>query len=404
MLTLDAAFARLLETVSPSAPMRLPLAECHGLTLAETLSSPVDSPPFDKALMDGFAVRSTDVATGAAELTIIERVIAGQVPQRAIAPGQATRIMTGAPLPVGCDAVVRVEDTEATDERVTIRCQPLKPETNIIRRGAAMKVGDTVFTAGMQLTPARIGALAELGLATPLVRSRPRVAVLATGDELVSVEQTPGPGQIRNSNEPMLVAQLQGHGANATPLGIARDNRPDLAAKIATGLTHDVLVLSGGVSAGQLDLVPSELAAAGVVEVFHKVDLKPGKPIWFGVLRGDDRPPCYVFGLPGNPVSSLVCCELFVKTALRRLQGITPEQSPPLTATLTAAFRHRSDRPTFYPADLQPTATGWTARMIPWQGSSDLRATVDANGMVSLPPGEKTYDAGTIVEGCLWGG
>ncbi len=404
MLTLEAAFARLLETVVPCAPTRVPLAECHGLTLAETLRSPVDSPPFDKALMDGFAVRSAEVATGVAELSIIERVTAGQVPQRALEPGQAIRIMTGAPLPVGCDAVVRVEDTEATDERVVIRGKPLTPETNIIRRGAAMKDGDTVFTAGMHLTPARIGALAELGIAKPLVRHRPRAAVLATGDELVRVDETPGPGQIRNSNEPMLVAQLQGHGACATPLGIARDNRPDLAAKIAAGLTHDVLVLSGGVSAGQLDLVPSELAAAGVVEVFHKVDLKPGKPIWFGILRVDDRPPCYVFGLPGNPVSSLVCCELFVRTALRRLQGITPEQAPPLTATLTAAFRHRSDRPTFYPADLQLTAKGWTATMIPWQGSSDLRATVDANGMVYLPPGDMTYDAGTIVDGRLWGG
>ena len=285
-----------------------------------------------------------------------------------------------------------------------------------------------MLSSGAVLTPSRIGALAELGCAHVPVYPNPQVAVLATGDELVPIDETPGPGQIRNSNEAMLAEQLSSHGAIPVPLGIARDVPEELAEKMRQGLECDLLVLSGGVSAGLLDLVPSTLAALGVREVFHKVDLKPGKPVWFGVLeskpgfsesraseheslnreaRLSEKPDfenkCYVFGLPGNPVSSLVCCELFVRTAIRKLMGLQPAAPVATPAKLTARHSHRSDRPTYHPAFLSWSATGLEARTVTWHGSSDLRATVDGNGMVLLPTGEREYQPGDTVDAFWWG-
>jgi molybdopterin molybdotransferase len=402
MIELPLAMVILEDAVAPFPMERLPLGECLGLTLTEAIISGIDSPPFDKALMDGYAVHAADVAMGSARLMVIERITAGQVPQREVTAGTAIQIMTGAPLPVGADAVVKIEETTLTGDVVEIRSAALVSEQNLIRRGAALRVGETVLEPGTKLTPAQIGVLAELGCARVPVRRAPRIAVLATGDELVPVDQTPGPGQIRNTNEPMLAAQIAACGATVVPLGIARDVREDLAAKIQLGLEYDILVLSGGVSAGKLDLVPSELAAAGVQEVFHKVNMKPGKPVYFG-KRGKPGQAggCAVFGLPGNPVSSMVCFELFVRTAIRRLMGVTHCWPKEQQAVLTEAFRHRSDRPTYHPAELR-----WDERLevriLPWQGSSDLRSTVAANGMAILPVGERMFRPGETIEVVSW--
>ncbi len=408
MISLTAAMELLDQTVAPLPIGRLPLAECLGLTLAADVVSEVESPPFDKALMDGYAVQSGDVSTGKATLRVIEQVMAGQVATQAVTPGTAIQIMTGAPLPAVADAVVKVEDTRSEGDLVSIDGRPVRPEANLIRRGAALKIGERVLLAGAHLTPSRIGVLAELGWSQVPVRRRPRVAVLATGDELVPVGQPLGPGQIRNTNEVMLTAAIGNCGGIAVPLGIAKDNRTDLAAKIQAGLAHDVLVLSGGVSAGKLDLVPSELANAGVEEVFHKVFIKPGKPVWFGGLqKRDGAGVCLVFGLPGNPVSSMVCFELFVHTAIRRLLGQPQPQPLTVTAVVENNFLHRSDRPTYHPAAVTepggPGTTGQRAvRILPWQGSSDLRSTADANAMAVLDEGERQYHPGDTVPVILW--
>jgi molybdopterin molybdotransferase len=264
-----------------------------------------------------------------------------------------------------------------------------------------VRSGDVVLRAGTKLNGSRIGALAELGRAQVNVHRRPTVAILATGDELVPVDQEPGPGQIRNSNESMLVAQIQAAGAIAVPLGIARDNRIDLRAKIEQGLQCDMLVLSGGVSAGTLDLVPSELASAGVTEVFHKVEMKPGKPVWFG-LRRVGTTANYVFGLPGNPVSSLVCCELFVRTALKRLMGEPALRPQAVPAALEHRHSARADRPTYHPARLTWTPTGPVVTLVPWHGSSDLCGTVAANAMALLPGAARQYGVGDCLETFAW--
>lgn len=407
MLSVEDALLQILQTVVPFEATAIPLGDALGLSLAGDIVSDTDSPPFDKALMDGYAVRSAEFANGnTATLRVIEEITAGNVPTKSIGPGEASRIMTGAPMPVGADAVVKIEETQfdEANRTVAIETAGVSPGTNMMPRGTTMRAGETVLSAGRLLRPQEIGALAEMGVANVAARRKPTVAILATGNELVPVDQKPGPGQIRNSNEAMIVAQVQRAGGMAAPLGIARDNRPDLSAKIAAGLQNDVLLLSGGVSAGKLDLVPSELEAAGVQAVFHKVHIKPGKPIWFGVrsATADSRNPCYVFGLPGNPVSSMVCFEIFVRTALRQLMG----QAEPRPQTVAARILHdhtfRGDRPTYFPCQLEWTESGPAATIGTWHGSADLRSTCDSNALAVFEPGDKQFTAGDRVDVLPW--
>ena len=420
MLTVADAFAAILNIVRPGPITSIPLEDALGLTLAEPIVSGIDSPPFDKALMDGYAVRATDLAglERSVDLNVIEEVTAGNLPTLAVKAGEATRIMTGAPIPVGADAVVPIEETSigtkkdegstnrSPETRVTIHVKrPTASGRFILRRGAAVQAGSTVLPAGRILRAQEIAALAELGQARVPVFQRPRVAILATGDELVPVDVVPGPGQIRNSNESMLAAQMRHAGAEPVRLGIARDERSHLRSRILTGLDCDFLLLSGGVSAGKLDLVPSELAAAGVRQVFHKIQMRPGKPLWFGVLDrpGDaDSRPCYVFGLPGNPVSSMVCCELFVRAALRKWSGIEPAIASPVSAPLKVDHPMDGNRPTYHPARLDWTSTGPQVTIVDWIGSSDLCATVDANCVALFPAGERLWKAGEILEVFPW--
>lgn len=406
MMEVSEAVAAVLREASPLEPQAIPLLGALGLVLAEDVHADADSPPFDKSLVDGFAVRLADCVT---PQPVIETVAAGQVPARSLDHPAAIQIMTGAPLPVGAEAVVPVEHTSqvlGADGRTLVsvpsKVASWKLGTNILRRGASTKLGDLVVAAGSELRPQELGALAECGLARVTVRRRPRVAVLATGDELVPVEQTPGPGQIRNSNETMLCAQILRACADPVPLGIARDERVHLRERIDIGLQADVLVLSGGVSMGEKDLVPSELASAGVRQVFHKANVKPGKPIWFGVLDRGPNSRTLVFGLPGNPVSSLVCFELFVRPALRRLMGVSPAESVAVKARLTAPHTTKGERPTYQPARLEWRPDGPIVTAIPWVGSSDLRATVAANSMALFPIGDQTYDSGESIEVVAW--
>ena len=400
MLTVDQAFAEILRTVTPSSPVGMPLDLARGRVLAEEVISSVDSPPFDKSLMDGYAV-TCDAAQR--ELVVVGEITAGQVAQGVVQSGTAVRIMTGAPLPQGTESIVRVEDTESLGhDRVRIHVQEINRGGNLIRRGAALQDGETVISTGQRLGPSQLGALAELGHHPVRVYPQPRVAVLATGDELVPYDQTPGPGQIRNSNELMLSAQVRQAGAEAVPLGIARDDRAELRERIASGLQCDILCLSGGVSAGILDLVPAVLQELGVREIFHKVRVKPGKPIWFGYrpcVNGTS--PCYVFGLPGNPVSSLVCFELFVRTAIRRMQGLTDCLPRAESRQLTKSVSHHDPRPTYHPSRCD-SDNG--VELVSWQGSSDLRATALADSMTLLPTGPLELAIGSRVMVYRWAG
>jgi molybdopterin molybdotransferase len=360
--------------------------------LAEPIVSDIDSPPHDKSIVDGYAVVAADCERAAAELIVLEEVTAGAVPTRSVERGAATRIMTGAPLPVGADAVVMVEQTEVVGDRVRVLQSPVKPGQNIARRAVSLARGQTALQPGKGLRGIEIGLLAEVGQTEVEIVPRPRVAVLATGNELVESSERPGPGQIRNSNGPLLCGLVSQSGGIVNPLGIARDDAADLRRHVERGLQEDVLLLSGGVSAGVLDLVPQVLAELGVRQVFHKVNLKPGKPLWFGT-----REQTLVFGLPGNPVSGLVCFELFVRSALAKLSGREPTGLASANARLTQEHKQRGDRPTYWPAVLRDDQHGCVATPLPWQGSGDLRTLSDANCLIHFPAGERVFAAGEEV-------
>ncbi|MCA9016146.1 MAG: molybdopterin molybdotransferase MoeA [Planctomycetaceae bacterium] len=404
MLTVQEAFQLILETVKPTLPQRCSLFEATHCVLAEGTVSDVNVPPFDKALMDGFAVNSADLREGKATLNILETIYAGAVPTLPLQAGQTSQIMTGAPLPQGADAVVQIEHCQinTAQQSVQIDTAPVTPGKNMLYRASVLEIGAPVLEAGTLLRAQEIGALAETGSPVISVRRPPCLSILATGDELVPPEASPQAGQIRNSNEVMLYAQILQSHAQPIPLGIARDERTDLRAKITEGLNSDFLLLSGGVSAGTLDLVPSELQAAGVQQVFHKVNLKPGKPLWFGILERDNQRPCYIFGLPGNPVSSMVCFDLFVRTAIRQFMGFPSPRPAAIQARLSSDFHSRGDRPTYQPAQVEWEAGAAVVTPLKTLGSADLRSTVTANAVALFPTGNQLYQSGLKVDTFLW--
>jgi molybdopterin molybdotransferase len=383
------------EQTRPLPPEWTPLTPAaSGLVLAEDVASDLEMPPFDKALMDGFAIRAEDLVDGVAELAIIEEVMAGQTPRKNLAKGQATRIMTGAPIPAGADAVVMIERCQMLEsQRVRIADPKAKPGSSILPRGKEMRVGDVVLKRGARLRPQEFGILSTVGRSSAWVHPRPSVAILPTGDELVDATEKPGPGQIRNSNGPMILAQVVRAGGAPRLVGIAKDRVEHLRSLIEEGLNSDVLLLSGGVSAGKLDLVPGVLAECGVQTLFHQVSMKPGKPLLFGIRARDHGPWSPVFGLPGNPVSSLVCFELFVRPVLQGLMGLPPEPQM-VQAILASDFAYRTERPTYHPAKLARSESGWQVEAIPWFGSADLRGLATSNAFVLLPPGDHQHRAG----------
>jgi molybdopterin molybdotransferase len=397
MTEVPAAVAIVLERTRWLAPEITRLGPAVlGRVLAEDIASDIDSPPYTKSVMDGYAVRSADVP-GPTTLTVIEEVAAGRVPTRPVGPAQATRVMTGAPIPEGADAVVPHEATTLDGTSVRVR-QAVPAGQFILPRGREMRAGEVVVPARTVLGPAALGLLAAVGRTEARLYPTPRVSILSTGDEVVEADQQPGPGQIRNSNGPMLQALAARAGAHPHYLGIARDDPEALARLVRQGLDEgDVLVLSGGVSAGKFDFVPGVLREAGVEAHVHKVRMKPGKPLFFGT-RGEKL----VFGLPGNPLSSFVGFELFVRPALRKLAGHADPGPTFVPLPLTAPLVTENDRPTYTPARLEVTSSGLGVRPAPWFGSADLRAFLTADALLQLPAGPVNYAAGAAVPALLF--
>ncbi|MBM4022172.1 MAG: molybdopterin molybdotransferase MoeA [Planctomycetes bacterium] len=397
----------LVETIATPMPARRQrLLEACGRRLVEPVTADVDSPPWDRAMMDGFAVREADFAGCVAspvELDVMVDLAAGDVTALALRPGSCARIMTGAPVPPGADAVVPVEravDGTATTHaggRVRLVEPTFRPGQHVARQATAFRSGTTVLPVGALLDAAATGLAAEAGATHVVAEPTVRVAILSTGSELVPCNERPGRGQTRNSNGPMLAAAVSLLGAEAIHLGIAADRPETIRAAIAQGLAADMLVLSGGVSAGDLDLVPGLLAAAGVERVFHKVRLKPGKPVWFGILRRPAAPATLVFGLPGNPASSLVCFDLFARPAIAILAG-RPRPAwhlPRARAVLVSATKGDADRPVFLPCRLRRTAAILEAEPLPWTGSSDLVGLAAGAALPDTAPGLVALAAGT---------
>lgn len=394
MISVEEALAAVLERARPLPPQRVPLPEALGCTLAEDVAADLDSPPFDKSLVDGYAVRAEDLAgTDHPPLRLVEEITAGRTPTRPVGRGETSAIMTGAPMPDGADAVVMVERSRREGDGVVFDGAPVKAGQNRLTRGREMRAGDLVARQGERLNPARLGLLASVGRAEVRVVPRPKLAVISTGDELVEPGRPVGPGQIRNSNATLLSALASDADARVVRTETVGDTLGPLRETLSRGLNSaDVVLVTGGVSAGTLDLVPGALASLGVTQIFHKIRLKPGKPLWFGTQGST-----LVFGLPGNPVSGLVGFLLFVRPALARLAG-ADWADPSWELPLATPFTHGGDRPTYHPARVV-VDHGRNRRIEPlaWAGSADLRAVASADGFAVFPAGDWSYAAGEIV-------
>ncbi len=393
-LSVSAAQACVLGFAETGGSEEIPLERALGRVLAEDVRANRDQPPYDVSAMDGFAVRSADLATGGVLLTVIEDVKAGDLPKKTVASGQCARIMTGAPVPPGADAVIRVEDTRMlTDDSVEITV-PVKAGNDIRVRGENMRHGDVVLHAGTEITPGVIGLLATVKRAHVNVHRRPRVAILSSGDELEALDAPFDADKIPESNSHALMAQLQALGIEPVRLGIARDDPAELAALLRQGLDYDVLLVSGGSSVGVHDHVRPTLEALGVAMHFWRVEMKPGHPLAFGTRGGT-----LVFGLPGNPVSSMVCFEQFVLPALRRRMGHPALFRRTVTATLAHPLKHRPGRMEFIRVTLATEANGrLRATSAGAQSSGDLCSMARADGLLVVPAESGNLAAGEVVQ------
>jgi molybdopterin molybdotransferase len=396
MIEYEVARGRVLSALKTRPSEFVPLAEALGRTLARDIKAGENIPPFTKATMDGYAVRAEDIlAAGkdaAVELEVLEDLPAGRVSRRSVGSGQAIRIMTGAPLPKGTDAVVMVEDTARSGGRVKIR-RAVRPAENTGQAGEELKKGELVLERGGVIGPAETGMLAATGLARVPVVSRPRLAVIATGDEIVEPGERKAAGQIRNSNGPSLLAMALRTGADAKYLGIARDRSSSLRAKLARAVGADILVLSGGVSVGDYDLVKDELRAAGIKPVFWQVRIKPGKPVFFGRRGGQ-----LVFGLPGNPTSAMVTFLLFVQPAIERLLGRTNPGPRGGRAVLAEDIVLKPGRTQFLRGVLDAEGPILTVAPYPDQKSGVLRSMARSGVLIVVQADVSRLEKGRDVE------
>lgn len=390
-ISFDDARRLILDATRPLGSERVQLLDAVGRALAEDFHAPWDLPRYDNSAMDGFAVRVADAAAQT-ELLITGYSPAGGTDLPPVDPGCAVKIMTGAAIPPGCDLVVPVEETEEIDGRVRL-LTTLQVRDHIRFRGEDITTGARVLPAGTQLRPPEINLLASFGQALVPVFRRPRVAILSTGDELVELGTPLTEGKIVNSNALSLAAAVRDAGGEPQLLGIARDTLESHLEKLAEGLTAEVLITSAGVSAGDRDLVRDVLAELGVAQQFWKIAIKPGRPTAFGV-KGNTL----VFALPGNPVSTMVTFEMFVRPALRKLQGLTPAIRPYFKALLAEPFRKRPERTQLLRVQLRSEHGRLLASSAGDQNTGILSTMLRANGIAVLPADRDRFEAGDEVD------
>jgi molybdopterin molybdotransferase len=391
-VTFEEARSLILENVAPLATERVQLLAAVGRILAEELRAPWDLPGWDNSAMDGYAVRAEDCREPVALVVVDYLPAGGSADGIVVRPGTAVKIMTGAPVPQGCTAVVPFEATAEEGDRVHIRGR-VEPRSHIRFRGEDLRAGDLVIPAGTLLRPPEINMLAAFGQAEVAVYRRPRIAILSTGDELVELGEPIAPGKIVNSNSHSLAAAVMEAGGEPVLLGIARDNRESHQEKLSAGLAADVLITSAGVSAGDRDLVREVLAELGVNQIFWKAAIQPGGPIAFGI-RG--RVP--VFSLPGNPVATLITFEMFVRPALLQMQGHAGVIRPTVKARLQEPTKKKPGRVRFLRVQVRGSETGLVASSSGDQNTGILRTMVRANGIVILPAERQHFAAGDEVD------
>ncbi len=394
MLSYEQARNRLIEEIGkkkgPRATAVVSVWDALGLVLAQEVRTDREYPPFDRSTRDGYALRSKEAGPGA-QLKCVGEIKAGDTVREALAAGTCLQIMTGAAVPAGADAVVMIEHTTREGHLVRFE-RAVEPGQNIVPRGSEAAAGQSILTPGMRLGYAELALAAQVGGVRLECAQRPRVAILSTGDEVVLIDESPGEFQIRNSNSVSLAAQVRIAGGQPVVLGNAADRIEDLGEKIERGLKEDALVLSGGVSMGKYDLVESVLKAMGAEFFFDAVAIRPGRPAVFGMCQG--KP---VFGLPGNPVSTMVTFELFVAPAIDLLSGAEARALPLVEARLAEALRERPGLTHFLPARVEWRERAPEVKALRWQGSGDIAALSRANCFLVVPADREKIGIGETV-------
>ncbi len=398
MLRVEEALERILADITRLEPENIALPEAAGRVLAQPIAAQEEIPPFANSAMDGYALRSSDTQAATPQqptrLRLVGIVQAGQVAERPLEAGEAMRILTGAPVPPGADAVIQQELTQTGEEWVEVQA-PVARSNNIRHPGEDIRRGTRVLAEGAILGPSEIGVLASLGVAEVVVYRRPVVAILATGDELVEIHQALRPGQIRNSNSYLIAAAVGAAGGIPRRLGIARDQVEELRAKLQAAQEADLIITSGGVSVGDYDLVKDIMREQGVID-FWRVNLKPGKPLAFGRLGGTP-----LLGLPGNPVSAAVTFELFARPVLRKMQGFAQVLRPVVQARMLDSAPEGGNRRHYVRAQVALQDGVFVARTTGPQDSHILTSMVGANALLVIPENSPPVPPGEIVQAML---
>lgn len=383
MITVDQALATILAKIAFKGVEKISIEESLGRVLAEDIVARRNNPPMNNSAMDGYALIAGDIQSATPEnpvrLEVAGEIAAGYSAKTVLQRGQAFRIMTGAPIPQGADAVIMQEDTERNGNSVLVKDRAEVGE-NIREAGEDVRIGETVIPKGIRITPAHVGMMAVVGHSKVYVSQRPRVAILSTGDEIMELDEQPTGPCIYNSNGYMLAAQVRSAGGVPVYMGIARDSEKDLLEKFNWALQCDVVVSSGGVSVGDYDLVKASLKKMGQEMLFWKVAMKPGKPLAFG--RIGDKP---IFGLPGNPVSSFVSFEQFVRPSIKKILGCSELMAKTVRAKLTRTIHKKAGRLHFLSAVVSWDGGEITVAPAEEQGSGVLKSTVRANGLLVFP-------------------
>jgi molybdopterin molybdotransferase len=403
LMSVEEGLERALEPIRPVGSERVDLLSALGRIIAEDIYAPADVPAYANSAMDGYAVRAADTVAASkgspAVLTVIEDLPAGYVAKSIVGPGQAIRIMTGAPIPEGADSVVMVEVTEKTGDGRARIFEVAKTGQHVRPRGEDVRAGDLLIRKGTELGPAEVGVLASSQRPFARVARRPVVAIVSTGDELVEVDEPLAPGKVVNANSYSLAALVRASGAVPIVQSIARDSEQEITDAIESALAADFIVSSGGVSVGDYDYVKKVLADLGAEIKFWRVSMKPGKPIAFGTLH--EKP---YFGLPGNTVSSMLSFLLFVRPALRKAMGCPPPFTPPIIeVVLTSDARSKGDRRTYLRATLDYREGKFYARLMPRQGSGVLSSMLGATALVILDEGVTEIKQSAIARALLIG-
>ena len=399
MLSVAEARLKILETIVPLGTEKIPLLQANSSILAQDVVADRPFPPFNRVAMDGYAVRSIDFVSDITHLKPIGQIQAGKPSDLVVRVGEAVHIMTGSPLPEGADAVVKIEHCTLRNNDTVIICDDqVKAWLNVARVGEDAAQGDTLLAKGTTLTSAGIAVCASVGVSEVLVYQKPTLKVVSTGTEIIPPEETPLPHQIRDCNSFSVGSLSQASGVTTEFLGICDDNPELLKKKMQAGLEADIFILSGGVSMGEFDLVPGLLTELGVKKIFHKVRLRPGKPIWYGVSEQGT----YVFGLPGNPVSVQVNFKLFVEPAILKLMGSRVCEPQFLHLPLDDKIIKYNMLEQYFPAKLTFTEGKTSVKSILIRGSGDFSNLAYSDGLICCPVDYVKLEPQAIVKFLPW--